>query len=364
MNQSNKSNKFKLNSPQDYVNLYKRMGCVDFISHFFHQYDDLIDDGQELGIMTRVIHYNIPYAISQGEHKKPQFCQRCKKWDARMVLPDEFPENNKIQEFVTICTDTTIPNYDPTDYRSHPRYYPGNQPSKGLGFIQPNSNGNNIWNDIFQARTYYASSYLWNPIVLQYQTNGQEFKRRQKMEYVQSYIPTMELDVKGTQNNRKDFLTKEAFEDMNTADGYITSELKKQFDGPFHKQTSGNGIYYSLPPIPIDKSISRDLDETMRGWHNTCVEIEDYFATDGGQLKLKNITFDIDTIPGWNKYFKAPFSLHKRFDRIALPLPFSKYLDYDYISTFSNPTNISPDTVIDIVQEAGYSYYGEEEIND
>ncbi len=335
-------NNIKLETPKDYVNLYEKMGCVDFMSHFFHMYDDM-------GAMIRILHWSKAYALSIGYDKETHFCGQCEKFHAKMVVDDP-----SIKEFVTRCP---LPESDPNDYRSHPRYYAGPKASKGYGFVQPNVNGNYIWDDIFKARMFYNSVYIWDPIVLDYQDpiNREKFRQANKIDYIRGYLPTLEIDVKGIQNNRKDMLNVDIFQDIDIVDGYIKDKFKSEFDNGFTKRTSGNGMYYQVDPITINDKT--ELDEIMLGFYDYCMEIEDYFIV-GSELKLKNIIFDTDTIPGWNKYFKCPFSLHRKFNRISLPLPVNKNLDYDYIKTYSDPENINPDVVIEIVKEAGYKYNG------
>ncbi len=334
-------NELNLKIPQDYTNLYKKMGCVDLMYNFFHIYDDI-------GTMCRVIHLSRAYAESTGvgSLKDPIYCKEHRTCHKIME------EYNGIKELQSYC-----PLDSNKKTNIHPRYYTDIKRGFGTSLVQYNKNYN-IWDDIAIARTIYFLQYLWNPIVLDFKdpnnskTTFQNLPSPLKDKYITHYIPFLELDTEDiienkTSKGRLDMMSEDVFNDFIEADKIVSKSFNNRFGDNFFKHTSGNGMYYIGTPIPVDSV--EQLIKVKRGFlYKFCTDLD---------VTLKQITeklkIDAPWMP-WNNYYKIPFSLHKYYDRISLPLNPTKDLNYEFTQHFQNPLNITKEDVLSIWKEAGY----------
>ncbi len=334
------SEKLNLKTPEDYVNLYKKMGCAELMTEFFHQYDDTG------GVMCRVIHLSRVYAIATGigSEKNPLYCKEhrtCHK------LIEEY---NGIKELMSYCP------FDPKKKTNiHPRYF--NDTKRGYRGSLVQYNNNDIWNDIQIARTIYFLQYLWKPIVLNFSDEKDSkmtfgnLSSQKKDEYINHYIPFVELDAADIMENktkigRLDMMSENVFNAFIEVDKKVSNVFNNKF-GIFFKHSSGNGIYYMGEPIPVDSV--EQLIKVKRGFlYKFCDELN----TEVKRLTDK-VVVDSPWMP-WNNYFKIPFSLHKFYDRISLPLNPTKDLNYEFIEYFQNPLNMNEKNANHIWKEAGY----------
>ena len=329
-----------LKTPRDYIELYKKMGCTELMTEFFHTYDNI-------GIMCRVVHLSRAYAISTGfgSANDPIYCKEhrtCHK------LIEEY---NGIKELMSYCP------LDPKKKTNiHPRYYTDTRVGYGTSLVQYNENYT-IWNDILVGRTIYFLQYLWKPIVLNFKdpnnskTTFQNLSTSEKDGYINYYIPFLELDAANiTQNKletrRLDIMSENVFNAFAEVDKKVSNEFSNKF-GTFFKHTSGNGMYYIGTPVPVHSV--EHLIKLKRGFlYKFCTELD----TEIKQITDK-VIIDAPWMP-WNNYYKIPFSLHKRYDRISIPINPTKELDYEFTQHFQNPLNMNEKDAIAIWKEAGY----------
>lgn len=330
-----------LKTPQDYTDLYKKMGCVVLMNNFFHMYDDI-------GIMCRVVHLSRAYAETTGfgSEKDPIYCKE------HRVCHKLIETYNGIKELMSYCP------LDPKKKANiHPRYYTDTKLGYGTSLVQYNENYN-IWNDISVGRTIYFLQYLWNPTVLDFKdpnnskTTFQNLPSPVKDKYITHYIPFLELDAADIAKNktvtgRLDMMLEDVFNDFIEADKVFSKTFSDKFGDEFFKHTSGNGIYYIGSPIPVN-SVD-ELIKLKRGFlYKFCADLDITLK----QMTNK-LTIDAPWMP-WNNYYKIPFSLHKYYDRISLPLNPIKDLSYEFIQHFQNPLNMNGKDAITIWKEAGY----------
>lgn len=329
-----------LKTPQDYVELYKKMGCTYLMEEFFHKYDTE-------GVMCRVVHLSRAYAkfTGIGSENNPLYCKEHRK-SHRLI-----ETYRGIKELQSYCP--LDPNKKTT---IHPRYYTDVKIGYGSSLVQYNKNYD-IWNDIYYGRTIYFLQYLWKPIVLDFKdpknskTTFGNLSSPEKDTYISHYIPFLELDAEDIIENktnigRLDMMSEDVFNAFIEADKKVSNAFINTF-GTFFKHSSGNGIYYFGEPIQVN-SVD-ELIKLKRGFiYKFCNNLSDKVKHLSDKVKI-----DSPWMP-WNNYFKVPFSLHKLYDRISLPLNPTKDLDYDFMQHFQNPLNINEETANTIWKDAGY----------
>lgn len=337
----------KLETPKDYAELYKNMGCIPYMLKFFHQYDDI-----GIGPMCRSLHMSKAYAISQGMGigKNKMWCKDHKVSHSDLVM------DTNILEMKSKCPVKG-------NIHEHPRYY-----TEVLGGSLVTYNDiDTITKAVTNARTIYFLQFLWNPIVLDY--NSPNFRRgfaalpmNEKIKHITAFIPLLEIDAANIDKEDKtkgryNIFDPEVFKDFQTADGYIKDRFKKFYGegegegregGYFHKQFSGNGIYYIGYPNIVNNV--DELVKTYRWWvYIFCKSIMDYLA----DAKLQYVHIDTP-FPQWNSYYKIPFTLHKKYNRISIPLPPNEIIDLEYIKKYSDPVNVTPEISSKLWKEGGY----------
>lgn len=304
-----------LETTKDYVKLYENMGCVPYMLKFFNKWP-------ECGNIGRVNHWSTAYAV---ESKRTKWrCSKHKKWHNILDY------NSK--EMVDYC-----PNMEDDEKNIHPRYYKNDTVWKDRILLHPNKR--NIWDDIEKSRLFHFYSYLWNDLAF---TKGIETN---ESDYITGLIPVIDIDTKGkSKDGRVDMMSKKTFNDLQGANSYIVDILENN-GIKFYKQTSGNGLYFILKPYKMNTSEIACFNTSFLDF---CYEIITYLSD------LKHVSIDNKKVPGWNSYYKCPFSLHKFFDRIALPLPSHDELDYEYIEKYQNPVNINVNNIKKIWSFANY----------
>jgi len=330
-----------LKTPQDHVDLYKRMGCTELMTEFFHKYDNIGS------VMCRVVHLSRAYAISTGfgSEKDPLYCKEHRK-SHRLI-----ETYNGIKELQSYCP------FDPNKKTNiHPRYYTDIRIGYGKSLVQYNKNYD-IWNDIYIGRMIHFLQYLWKPIVLNFsdpnnpKTTFGNLTSAEKDNYISHYIPFVELDAADIKENkikigRQDIMSENIFDAFIEADKKVSNAFSDKF-GTFFKHTSGNGLYYIGEPIQVDSV--EELINIKRGFlYKFCNDLNTEIEHLSDKVKI-----DSPWMP-WNNYFKIPFSLHKRYDRISIPLNPSKNLDYEFIQHFQNPLNMNEKDANIIWKNAGY----------
>lgn len=317
-NEVNNEQQLDLKTTKNYEELYENMGCVPYMLKFFHMYNNI-------GVMGRVIHWSTAYAIESGRTK--WFCNEHKKWHNIIIKTSK--------EAIDICP---LSKNKTKDTNIHPRYYNEQYDWKERVIQQPLVN--NIWDDILKARLFYFYVHLWNNEALSTGIKTNEYN------YINGYVPVIEIDssIGNSKVGRKDMMNKKIFEDFQVFNGHLVDKFKSE-NIKFHKHTSGNGLYFILDGINLNKS---DLTNYKNGFLQFCTETSEYLK------KLKYAKIDSLKLAGWNRYYKSPFSLHSKFDRISLPLHPESDLDYDYISTYQNPLNIDSNISKKIWENANY----------
>lgn len=324
-----------LKTPEDHVELYKKMGCTDLMTEFFHIYDNI-------GTMCRVVHLSRAYAITT---KIPLYCKEHRK-DHKLM-----EEYNGIKELRSYCP------FDPKKkVNIHPRYYTDIKVGYGKSLVQYNENYK-IWNDIYVGRIIHFLQYLWKPIVLNFsepnnsKTTFGNLTPAEKDNYISHYIPFLELDAADIIENkittgRLDMMSEDVFNAFTEVDKKVSKSFYNKF-GTFFKHTSGNGLYYIAEPVQVNSV--EELIKIKRGFlYNFCNTLN----TEIKQITNK-VEIDAPWMP-WNNYYKIPFSLHKRYDRISIPLNPTKDLDYNFIDHFQNPLNMNEKDANIIWKDAGY----------
>ncbi len=328
-----------LEKPEDYISLYRKMGCVPYIHKFFHQFDYL-----NYGIMCRAYHPSKAYSISIGKGigNDLHWCKEHKQAHSILVMD----ENN--YEMLSRCPINGITH-------EHPRYY---EEVFGGALVTYNDI-EQMRNDFYKARTVYFLQFLWNKQVL----NRKNFESSkgfsalpypEKQKWITAFIPLLEIDAadldkEDATKGRYDIFEEEVFKDFQTSDEYITKIFNDFYgNGYFKKSFSGNGIYYIGDPIPV-----YNTDELGKIWrYFTYIffkNIKEHLKT----LNLKYIKVDAP-YPQWNSYYKIPFTLHKKYNRISTPLPPNEIINLEYIINNSNPDNITPEKSQIIWRNASY----------
>lgn len=332
-------NKLTLDTVNDYANLYNKMGCVPYMLKFFHQFDDI-----EAGPMCRSLHMSKAYAISIGKGigNDKFWCKRHTTSHSDLIL------DSNILDMRSIC---------PIDahINEHPRYY-----TEAMGGSLVTYNDiQTITNAVSVARTVYFLQFLWNPIVLDYKNptfwrGFAAIPMTEKRKYITAFIPLLEvdaadLDKTDASKGRYNIFDKEVFEDFKTTDGYIKDRFKNFYgDGNFKKFFSGNGVYYMGYPSLVNSE--EELVKTFRQFvYGLCKSVIDYLS----DAKLKFIKIDAP-FPQWNSYYKIPFTLHKKYNRIAIPLPTNEIIDLEYIMFNSDPINVNTDICEKLWRNANY----------
>jgi len=332
----------KLETPQDYFELYKNMGCIPYMMKYFHQYDDI-----GIGPMCRALHMSKAYAISQGTGigKDKMWCKDHKVSHSDLII------DANVQEMLSRCPVKG-------NIHEHPRYY--NEVFGGS--LVTYNDIESLTRAVTNARTIYFLQFLWKDEVLNYKNPSfrrgfAELPRTEKRKYITAFIPLLEIDAanidkEDASKGRYNILDKNVFEDFITVDGYIKDRFKKFYgggeDGYFHKAFSGNGLYYIGYPNIIKSE--DELVRTFRHWvYVFCKGIIDYLT----DAKLQYIHIDAP-FPQWNSYYKIPFTLHKKYNRIAIPLSPNNVIELEYIQKYSNPRNITPEISEKLWKEGGY----------
>jgi hypothetical protein len=369
-----KNKMITLKTTQDYLNLYDKMGCIDLMTRFFHKWDN------KGGRLCRTDYLSKAYALSKGigMGNNLMYC----KPHAKSHRPIYGKDDDNIKILLSIC-----PEYhnkkDPEkkDIREHPRYFDG---VKDGNLVQPGYLNFDIRTDIHNSRTIHFLQFLWNDDGLDFRNRYPNIKggfkglsQEDKERFITHFVPVLEIDcankkkngekngdsnIEGSDKNssnvdkiarynRLDIFNKDVWEDFVIADGYVTDKFKGFFgEKGFYKIFSANGLYYIGNPIKV--SSINELMKVRNGWvYKFCTNIENYFSSGGGGRELRNLHFD-NPFPAWNSFYKIPFSMHKAFDRIVIPLS-RKGLDYDYIVRFSNPDNLNIDVCNDIWKKSG-----------
>lgn len=327
-----------INTPNDYIELYRKMGCTPYIYKFFHQFDNL-----DLGVICRAYHLSKAYAISirKGIKKDLLWCKEHKKAHSTLITDEN------VHEMISKCPISGITH-------EHPRYY---DEVFGGALVTYDNDINKMRTEFSQARTVYFLQFLWDNKVL----NRQNFRRgfsalpqQEKINQIRAFIPLLEIDAADidkddAKKGRYDIFQEKVFNDFKTSDEYITQKFDDLFGtGYFKKSFSGNGIYYIGYPIPVNNT--DELNKVYRAFIYTfCRKIINHLK----ETDLKYITVDAP-FPQWNSYYKIPFTLHKKYNRICIPVPPNKTIDYNYITTYSNPDNINPEISEMIWKNAGY----------
>lgn len=335
----------KLEKPQDYTDLYKKMGCIEYMMKFFHIYDDI-----EIGPICRALHMSKAYAISIGKGigNDKFWCKSHKTSHSDLVI-DESEKQMR-----SICPITGKKH-------EHPRYY--NEVFGGSLITYENSDKGivDMTDTVTNARTVYFLQFLWDPAVLNYKHPGfrrgfAELPREEKKKYIRGFIPLLEIDAadidsEDAEKGRYDIFDSTVFDEFITADGYIKDVFGRFYGtGGFYKVFSGNGIYYIGYPNMV--SSVDELERTWRWWtYKFCRGIKDYLGEDGAGLKYVHIDAPY---PQWNSYYKIPFTLHKKYDRISIPLSQDDIINLEYIKKYSDIENITPKISEMLWREAGY----------
>ncbi|MFW6016329.1 MAG: hypothetical protein ACOCRK_07805 [bacterium] len=310
----------QLNKPQDYLDLYRDVGCMPYMLDWFNKFNDY-------GYMGRVLHWSRVYAESLGKNKKFR-CQQHEKFHNYI--------DKESKELRTICPE------NPTYSGIKPRYYNENFSWKENKIAHP-ENMEDIEFIVYRSRIIHFFNHLWDKAAITY-----GISEKPQEEYATAFIPVIDLDSKigNSVEGRKDFLNDKVFEDFSVYNDYLIEELDKKGLN-FWKMSSGNGLYFIIEPFEFDDV--EELRKFKQGFADFNDDMRDYLTS------LKYVKNDAIKFMGWQSYFKCPFSLHKDFDRFALPLPAKEELDKDYIETLSKPENLNEDIVKEIWEESGFN---------
>jgi len=139
--------------------------------------------------------------------------------------------------------------------------------------------------------------------------------------------PVFDIDApKGKgKDDKVDILSKSKYvEDVIEGLKIINSELKEldEYENST-LQFSGNGFYVMLD-----------------NFYGTSEEIDIYCENFVGLVKdiIQDTGLKIDVWNrDWHRFFKAPWTFHKRYNRISIPLPTD--FNYEYLLKYTNPDN-------------------------
>lgn len=240
--------------------------------------------------------------------------------------------NNKFPTAVWECPkgkqSVTIPHrYDMKAKQPYiPYIFDLNNKEKGIKRIRNLAKEARIWH---YELTTFDNNYRNVPITpLGMVFKGKELSTEEKWNRTVSHNLIFEIDTRRETENtakrwnffgdKKDKIIKNAQKMIETINNYFHEKNINNFEWFF----SANGLYFvlnsdfvNIKNIPKNGNIAEYYKETLHKWEKKNNEIQSLLS------KKKIMYLELDIKEQFVRtYIKAPFSLHRRYDRIVLPL--------------------------------------------
>jgi len=239
-----------------------------------------------------------------------------------------YKNNPNAIKFITdfFVTDKGIRPRSYYKWKYNNKFYPMGYPSQFSQMI--NINPKNYKSELRLGKTQHFFVYIFDEGVTKLTTSAKIDK------CVIGFTPVIEIDsidIGDTQERYDCFGSKSklVIKHFNLVNQVVKDELAEIDEWNKTKMLfSGNGIYYILETF---YSSRKKVDE----YSSKLVEMMNDINVIAAKKKIKTLVDFTDTLP-WNDFFKIPFTLHYKYDRLSIPLNKDEKISKQYLEKYSN----------------------------
>jgi len=295
----------------DYVSFMYNTGIADY---YYKLYNCINDDGVSEGFRAPSIDISRAWAV-----KKKFFIHNCytHKGEKHSVLDENKPTATWICP--TSGTQTQIPHRHTAPRSYIPISFDLTDKEKGIFDILKLGYKARIWH--YEMSTF-KNIFRGEPT---YPDGMKKHNVGEKWERVKSHNLMMEFDTTKVNGIRRDFMEEgdKVIKNAQKIIDIVNSEMDKRNISAYEWLFSGGGLYFIMDHRVNDENRKPEGINNLEYYNIMLKKWSDYQVNNIIPLlekdKVMYIKLD-DQLQFVRTYLKTPFSLHRKFDRLVLPL--------------------------------------------